>query len=150
MEQKQILSELPAGEKSTFCNAAGVQFFMFAAGPFFICAGYPGMEQPENISLELYQQFDTPFELMELMHVSTFEQLLEMVPADLLPLYEREVINIVCTLEGTMPREMSFRKYNGDIWARNTNEEIHKVNMQLERPEDFIAYTLRYYGVNGN
>ena len=76
--------------------------------------------------------------------------MLKVVPEDLLPLYDREELCIVCTLGGDFPREMSFRKYKGSLWARNNDEEMHKVSTLLKQPEDFIAYTLQYYGVTSN
>ena len=150
MEQEQTLSEfLQTDQRSTFVNPAGVQFFN-AEGSFFVCTDYPGIVQPEHICIELYQQFETVDELMTLLHIARVEQLEALTPEELLPLYEQEEMNIVCTLEGAMPRELSFRKYQGGLWARNANEEIHQVKEPLEKPGYFIAYTLRYYEVHSN
>ena len=87
---------------------------------------------------------------MTLLYIARTEQLEALTSSALLPLYEQEEMNIVCTLEGTMTRELSFRKYKKNIWARNTGEEIHQVKEHLEKPEDFIAYTIRYYDVHRN
>lgn len=150
MEQEQTLSEfLQTDQSSTFVNAAGVQFIS-AEGSFFVCADYPGIAQPGHICIELYQQFETVNKLIALLHIARIEQLEECTPEELLPLYKQEEMNIVCTLEGAMTRELSFRKYQGDIWARNTDEEIHQVKERLEKPEDFIAYTMQYYDVHSN
>ena len=151
MEAQQTLSGFADHEKSTYCNAASIMFFMISDGPFFICADYPYFEPPDNVSLELYQQFDSIGELMELVGIWDAEKLIEeLVPEDLLPFYRSEKIGITCTLEGEQPQELSFRKYQNKLWARDTLEIIHEVTTDLEKPEDFVTYTLQYFNAKCN
>jgi len=149
-EEKQALSKFLHNQQARYCNPAGIVFYMIADGLFFVSAKYPDVKQSAEISLELYQQFDYVNELTALLHISDVARLVDLEPKDLLGLYERELLNVVCTLEGVIDHEISFRKYRGAIWARNTNEEIHQVKIHIDKPEDFITYTLPFYNMDGN
>jgi len=145
MEAQQTLSEFLEDRLPVYYNPAGVDFYLNADGSLFICADYPGIEQKDDIFLELFQEVKTVDALMSLLHMSRAEHIDRVTPEDLIRLYDQGKINIVCTLEGVLERELSFRKHKNNIWARNTREEIHQVTKHLQKPEDFITYTLNYY-----
>jgi hypothetical protein len=144
-EEKQTLSEFLRHQQLRYCNSAGVSFYMFADGSLYVAARYPGVEETAEISLDFFQQFDNVTQFMSLLHISYPEGLADVVPEDLYSLYKGELLDIVCTIKGSRTRNMSFRKIGGMLWAINTKKKIHLVRLPVHQPEDYIAYTLRYY-----
>lgn len=148
MDTQEALSALWNNPKSTYRNAAGVQFYLVEDGPFFITADYPGAEPPAHIALELYQQFDDVDELMALLHIPGSDEVVNIVPEQLMQLYEQGHVNIVCTLKGTEVRELDFTKIEDAIWSKDSDGNIHKVKPPMDQPLDFINYTLGFYRMN--
>jgi hypothetical protein len=146
-EERQALSAFLCLKQFRYCNMAGVTFYRMANGSLCVAARYPGVEETAETSLDCYQYFDQLTEFMTLLRISDPECLHDVVPEDLIMLYERELLDIICTLKGKRVREMRFRKIGGMLWAINTRKRMHLVRTPIHQPEDFIAYTMRYYKV---
>jgi hypothetical protein len=149
-EEKQALSEFLHYQQFRYCNPAGITFYRIADGSLYVAAGYPGIKETLEISLDFYQQFDHLTQLLSLLHISHPDCLGDVVTEDLYSFYKSELLDIVCTLKGRISREMSFRKLGGMMWASNTRKKLHQVKTHIDKPEDFIACTLRYYNIGGN
>lgn len=149
-EQQTLAGFLQETKTSCYCNPAGVQLVLNPKGSLLVCSAYPGIETPEHIFLELYQEVGTINVLMGLTRITSVDRLAELTPTDLVALYERELLNISCILDGAIPHEMRFWKHHKSTWASNTREEIHHVKMHFDKAEDFIAYTLHYYEARDN
>jgi len=148
-EEKAALSKFLHHQQFSYCNPAGILFYMFADGSFNVAARYLGVEETAEISLDFYQQFDTITHFMSYIHITPPGCLDDVVPEDLYALYKSEIMDIVCILKGRRAREMRFRKMGGMLWAV-TKKKIHLVRIPIHEPEDFITYTRRYYKINGN
>jgi hypothetical protein len=150
MEVKHTLVEFLENEWPSYYNPAGVQLYLNTDRSLFMASDYPGIEQPPGITLELFQEFKSLKIFLAEMGLSRLEQLLKLTPGDLLGLYDRGQMNIVCSLEGKVDRELSFRRHERKIWATDILEQIHEVKVNLDKPEDYIAYMAGYYKIIDN
>jgi hypothetical protein len=150
MEVKHTLVEFLEGQLPSYSNPGGIQLYLNTESSLFIFSDYPGIERPPHINLELFQEFKSLEHFLTALGLSRLDQLLKLTPADLLGLYDRGKLNIVCCLEGKIYREMSSRKYKRKLWARDTHDKMHQLKMPISQPEDFIAYTVRYYQLINN
>ena len=149
-EGRQALREFLERKRFRYCNPVGVIFYRTADSSLYVAAGHPGVEETAEISLGFFQQFDHLTQFMALLRISDPDRLTDVVSEDLFTLYEGELLDIVCTLKGRRPRQLSFRKLGGLIWASNNRKKLHYVRVPIRQPEDFIAYTKRYYKVIDN
>ncbi len=149
MQEIQSLSGFLRNGISIYYNPTGVGFYRNEDCSLFVSCHYPGIEQKDKIFLELFQEVKNARALMTLLHLTTIEDLDAVTAQDLIGLYEQEKLHIVCTLDGYLQYGISFKKYKNKLWARNTDEDIHEVKKQLQRPDDFISYTVGYYTSRG-
>jgi len=75
-KERQALSEFLNSQQISYCNPDGIVFYRIADGSLFVAAGYPGVEQTTNISLDFFQQFEDLTRFMALLHISDPECLI--------------------------------------------------------------------------
>lgn len=150
MEVKHILIEIVEDQLPSYCNSGGVQLYLNPDSSLILFADYPGVELQSNINLELFQEFKSLEDFLEMLGLSRLAQLIKLTPADLPGLYDRGKMKIDCSLQGKIDREMSFRKYKRKLWARDIHDKMHQLKMAISQPEDLIAYTVAYYQVINN
>ena len=141
--EDQTLFEFLDDQLPTYYNPLGVQIYMNTDSSLMVCADYPGVPESDTISVEFFQLVNTFAELTALLKIRRTEQLLKLSPLDLLALYERGRMKVICILDGT--RELHFVKYKDSIYAKGIDSKIHKVKVPLHTAEDFINYTSQYY-----
>lgn len=146
----QTLQSFLQKKQFRYCNPSGVIFYRLADGTFFVAAGYPGVEETSNISLDYFQEFNSISHFMSLLKITQKKFLDNIVPEDLAQLYDQELMDIVCTLKGMKAREMRFRKMGGMIWAISVRKKLHLVRTNMGHAKDFIIYTKRYYKIIGD
>jgi len=150
MEVKHTLIEFLEDQLPTFRNPSGVQLYLNTDSSLYLCADYPGIEKSPDFNLELVQEFKSLKNFLTVMGLLQIEQLLKLTPEDLLGLYDRGKMNILCSLEGEIDWEMTFGKYKKNLWARDVHEKTHQVKTTISQAEHFIDYTIAYYAVITN
>lgn len=147
MKDKKILLDFLHNELPTYYNPMGVQLYLNTDSTVIICSNFPGIEMPYNITLELLEEVKSINKLLSLLEISTLDQLFELTPSHLLELFARGHMSVICMIEESEEQEISFRKRKDDIWARPGNKGAQKIEIQFDRAEDYIDYTLKYFNI---
>ena len=147
MEDKRELFKFLNSQMPTYHNPLGVQVYLNTDSTLFICSNFPGIETLHDISLEIFQEVKSVSKLFALLRISKVEQLLELNPSNLFELYACGRMSVVCTLEDPIDREIWFIKNKKGVWASIDNKEIHKVEIQHDKAEDYINYTIKFFNI---
>src|ERR1044072_3131179 len=148
MEEKKILRDFLNDQLPSYENPKVVQVYLNSDNTLFICSKYPGIEMPENVSLELFREVRSMSHFFSLFNISSIDQLLKLDPSDLLELYERGHMYVICTLEEPLDHEIYFRKYNKSFGVIADSKETDRFEIQLNKPEDYIDFTFRYFNID--
>ena len=110
------------------------------------CCEYPGYHAiNENIILEILSDNDTLNKFIRRFGITSVNDLAAIDSHSLYNLYLKGEADVICMFDGYLPDVLYFRKKGGNVYARDEENNQKLVDMDLQRPEDYIAYTRRHF-----
>lgn len=150
MVLKNTIIEFLEDELPSWSNTYGVQLYLNTDSSLLLFAGYPGVEQNTDTTLELMREFKSLDHFLSVMGLTSLEQLQQLNPENLLNWYGKGQLYMICSLEGHTDRQLRFKKYPELVRVIDTRSQQHNVTLPLSKPQDFIDYTIKYYQVRHN
>jgi len=135
--------------RPSYISPAGVRFNINPDASIFITANFAEPEPDNLISLDFFKEAVSMEELAQLRLLSKLDDVEQFKPQDLLNLFYNGKASVVCTLDGYFTKCLNFEKKQENLCATDDEGKMHIVKTQLDKPENFINYTLGYY-LNSN
>lgn len=145
---KEILNFLDE-HGGIYLNPKGVEFASFPDGSICFAATWPGSEGNKCYDLSLILETDTVDELVNILNLSTLQQLKSLSPIYLLNLYHQGKVAVNCTIEQEpVYYTLNFFMVETKVWAHDDYGDGYLVFDRLEKPADFYEYLRKHARLN--
>lgn len=141
--EKELRNRMGTGP---FLNKHTVSFEFYNDSTGHVAAYFPGYDSSHPVALEIALPCSIP-DVIRLLSLKSFDDIETITYSRLLELYFEGNAEVYCCVDGKQILNLNYSKKGNQLFATDDDGIQYEVHEKLEKAEDFIRYTKRFFGI---